>query len=42
MSDFEQHGDENKSEKETVEKNLFSNFNLKVIKTNRYELKSSN
>ena len=40
MREIELHGDRNKSKKETDEKNLFLNFNLKVIKTNSYKLKS--
>ena len=34
LSDIELYGDENKSKKDSRKKNIFSNFNLKVIKTN--------
>ena len=39
MSEIELHCDENKSKNETQEKSLFKS-DLKVIRTNRYKLKS--
>ena len=40
MSEIELHGDKNKSKKEPDKKSYFSKFNLKLIRTNSYKLKS--